>query len=96
MSKKVIVIGSGFAGLSSACNLAKKGYSVTVLEKNDVPGGRARKMEANGYNFDMGPSWYWMPEVFENFFGHFGKKVSDYYELTRLDPAYKIVFGKDD
>jgi phytoene desaturase len=96
MSKKVIVIGSGFAGLSSACHLAKKGYSVTVLEKNDVPGGRARKMEANGYNFDMGPSWYWMPEVFENFFGHFGKKVSDYYELTRLDPAYKIVFGKDD
>lgn len=96
MSKKVIVIGSGFAGLSAACHLAKKGYSVTVLEKNEVPGGRARKMEVTGYNFDMGPSWYWMPEVFENFFGHFGKKVSDYYELTRLDPAYKIVFGKDD
>jgi phytoene desaturase len=96
MSKKVIVIGSGFAGLSAACHLAKKGYDVTVLEKNEVPGGRARKMEVGGYTFDMGPSWYWMPEVFENFFGHFGKKVSDYYELTRLDPAYKIVFGKDD
>ena len=96
MSKKVIVIGSGFAGLSAACHLAKKGYDVSVLEKNEVPGGRARKMVANGYNFDMGPSWYWMPEVFENFFGNFGKKVSDYYELTRLDPAYKIVFGKDD
>jgi phytoene desaturase len=96
MSKKVIVIGSGFAGLSAACHLAKKGYNVTVLEKNEVPGGRARKMEVDGYHFDMGPSWYWMPEVFENFFGHFGKKVSDYYELTRLDPAYKIVFGKND
>jgi phytoene desaturase len=96
MSKKVIVIGSGFAGLSAACHLAKKGYNVTVLEKNEVPGGRARKMEVDGYHFDMGPSWYWMPEVFESFFGHFGKKVSDYYELTRLDPAYKIVFGKND
>ena len=96
MSKKVIVIGSGFAGLSAACHLAKKGYNVTVLEKNEVPGGRARKMEVDGYHFDMGPSWYWMPEAFENFFGHFGKKVSDYYELTRLDPAYKIVFGKND
>ena len=96
MPKKVIVIGSGFAGLSAACHLAKKGYNVTVLEKNEVPGGRARKMEVDGYHFDMGPSWYWMPEVFENFFGHFGKKVSDYYELTRLDPAYKIVFGKND
>jgi len=96
MSKKVVVIGSGFAGLSAACHLAKKGYKVTILEKNDVPGGRARKMEVQGYHFDMGPSWYWMPEVFDNFFAHFGKKVSDYYELIRLDPAYKIVFGKDD
>lgn len=96
MSKKVVVIGSGFAGLSAACHLAKKGYKVTVLEKNSVAGGRARKMEVQGFNFDMGPSWYWMPEVFENFFAQFGKKVSDYYELIRLDPAYKIVFGKND
>jgi phytoene desaturase len=96
MAKKVIVIGAGFAGLSAAAHLAKEGFDVTILEKNDCPGGRARKMEVEGYTFDMGPSWYWMPEVFEDFFGHFGKKVSDYYELERLDPAYKIVFGKDD
>ena len=94
MSKKVIVIGSGFAGLSAACHLAKAGYNVQVLEKNDCAGGRARKMEVQGYHFDMGPSWYWMPEVFEQFFEQFGKKVSDYYELKRLDPAYKIVFGE--
>ncbi len=96
MPKKVIVIGSGFAGLSSACYLAKKGYKVTILEKNSVPGGRARKMEVLGYNFDMGPSWYWMPDIFDKFFADFGKKVSDYYELVRLDPGYKIIFGKDD
>jgi phytoene desaturase len=71
MSKKVIVIGSGFAGLSASCYLAKNGFKVTLLEKNEVPGGRARKLEAQGYTFDMGPSWYWMPEIFENFFGDF-------------------------
>lgn len=95
MAKKVVVIGSGFAGLSAACHLAKQGYEVTLLEKNDCLGGRARKMEVQGYTFDMGPSWYWMPEVFENFFTAFGKRVSDYYELLQLDPAYKIVFGQD-
>lgn len=94
--KRVIVIGSGFAGLSSACYLAKEGYDVTILEKNQIPGGRCRKFEANGFTFDMGPSWYWMPEVFEEFFGFFGKKVSDYYELIRLDPSYSIHFGEND
>jgi phytoene desaturase len=94
--KKVIVIGSGFAGLASACYLAKDGYDVTILEKNAIPGGRCRKFEAEGFTFDMGPSWYWMPEVFDQFFEHFGKKVSDYYELVRLDPSYTIHFGKDD
>ena len=92
MSKKVVVIGSGFSGLSAACHLAKKGYEVTVLEKNDSIGGRARKFEAEGFTFDMGPSWYWMPDVFENFFASFGKKVSDYYDLVRLDPSYRIYF----
>lgn len=96
MQKKVIVIGSGFAGLSAACHLAQKGFQVTILEKNAVPGGRARQYTAEGFTFDMGPSWYWMPDVFEQFFGHFGKKVSDYYELVRLDPSYQIYFGKDD
>ncbi len=96
MTKKVIVIGSGFAGLSAATNLAHKGFSVTVLEKNDQPGGRARSFSVDGYTFDMGPSWYWMPDVFEKYFSLFGKKVSDYYNLTRLDPSYRVYFGKDD
>jgi phytoene desaturase len=92
--KKIVVIGAGFAGLAAASSLAQKGHDVTILEKNSLPGGRARKMEVQGYNFDMGPSWYWMPEVFEQYFERFGKKVSDYYTLDRLDPAYKIVFGQ--
>jgi phytoene desaturase len=90
------VIGSGFAGLSAACSLAKEGFKVTVFEKNDSLGGRARKFETQGFMFDMGPSWYWMPEVFENFFKHFGKSATDYYDLVRLDPSYNVVFGKDD
>jgi phytoene desaturase len=94
--KKIAVIGSGFAGLSAACHLAKGGYDVTVLEKNSSPGGRARKFEANGFTFDMGPSWYWMPDVFEKFFGFFGKKPSDYYSLERLSPSYRIYYSKED
>lgn len=96
MNKKVVVIGSGFAGLSAACYLAKAGFKVTVLEKNTVPGGRARKFDANGFMFDMGPSWYWMPDVFEAFFNDFGKKVSDYYNLVRLDPSYRVYFNDGD
>jgi len=93
--KKVIVIGSGFAGLAAAANLARYGASVTVLEKNDSPGGRARKFTAEGFTFDMGPSWYWMPEVFDNFFRHFGHRTEDFYELKRLDPSYRIVFENE-
>lgn len=96
MSKKVIVIGSGFAGLAAATNLAKAGYAVTILEKNATPGGRARQFATDGFVFDMGPSWYWMPDVFEQYFANFGKKPSDYYDLVRLDPSYSIFFGKDD
>ena len=96
LAKKVVVIGSGFSGLSAASNLAQKGYDVTILEKNNIPGGRARKFETEGFLFDMGPSWYWMPDVFEQYFAQFGKKPSDYYELKRLDPSYSIFFGKDD
>jgi phytoene desaturase len=88
--KKVIIIGSGFAGLSAASFLAKAGYDVTVLEKNKLPGGRAAQLKAEGFTFDMGPSWYWMPDVFERYFNSFGKKVSDYYLLERLDPSYRI------
>lgn len=96
MGRKVIVIGSGFAGLSAATNLAHRGYDVTILEKNDQPGGRARSFFVDGYKFDMGPSWYWMPDVFEKYFAAFGKNVSDYYSLTRLDPSYRVYFGKND
>lgn len=94
--KKIVVIGSGFSGLSAACYLAAEGFDVTVLEKNDSPGGRARKFESDGFVFDMGPSWYWMPDVFESFFAHFGKNVADYYHLVRLDPSYQVIFGKND
>ncbi len=90
MSKKVIVIGSGFAGLSAASFMAKAGWQVTVLEKQSIPGGRARQLKESGYTFDMGPSWYWMPDVFERYFAQFGKKVTDYYSLERLSPSYRI------
>ena len=90
--KQIVVIGSGFASLSNACFLAKAGFSVLVLEKHDQPGGRARVMQHDGFQFDMGPSWYWMPDVFERFFNQFGKTVSDYYQLRRLDPSYRIFF----
>jgi phytoene desaturase len=96
LSKKIVVIGAGFAGLAAAASLAQKGYQVTVLEKNEGPGGRARQYQAQGFTFDMGPSWYWMPEVFEDFFQKFGKSTADYYELLRLDPSYIVYFGKGD
>jgi len=96
LSKKIIVIGSGFAGLSAATCLADQGYEVTILEKNKVAGGRARKFEVEGFTFDMGPSLYWMPDVFDQYFAQFGKKVSDYYNLVRLDPSYAVIFGKEE
>lgn len=94
--KKVIVIGSGFAGLSAATQLADLGYQVEVLEKNDGPGGRARVFRDSGFTFDMGPSWYWMPDIFEDYFSRFGKKPSDYYDLRRLDPSYSVILSKDE
>ncbi len=94
--KDTIVIGSGFAGLAAACYLAKEGKSVLVLEKNESIGGRASFFQAEGFSFDMGPSWYWMPDVFEKFFADFGTKPSDFYDLKRLDPGYKIFYGKND
>jgi phytoene desaturase len=91
--KKVVIIGSGFSGLSAACFMAKAGWQVSVIEKHAIPGGRARKMEAEGFTFDMGPSWYWMPDIFERFFNQFGKTVSDYYTLSRLNPSYRIYWS---
>ncbi|GAA4926594.1 phytoene desaturase family protein [Mucilaginibacter defluvii] len=96
LKSKIAVIGSGFAGLSAACVLAKQGYDVTIYEKNSQPGGRAQVWETQGFRFDMGPSWYWMPDVFEDFLAQFGKKPADYYQLKRLDPGYRVYFGKDD
>jgi phytoene desaturase len=96
VNEQISIIGSGFASLSAACYLAKAGKQVTILEKNDQIGGRARQFTASGFLFDMGPSWYWMPDVFEDFFKDFGKQVSDYYELVRLDPSYQVIFSADD
>ncbi|KJD34925.1 phytoene dehydrogenase [Tamlana sedimentorum] len=94
--KKINIIGSGFSSLAAACYLAKKGYNVTLFEKNKTIGGRARQLEKDGFTFDIGPTWYWMPDVFERFFADFNKKPSDYYLLEKLNPAYSVYFGKND
>ena len=94
MKKNIAIIGSGFSSLSAACYLAKSGHKVTIYEKNDSLGGRARQFKAKGFTFDMGPSWYWMPDVFEKFFDDFGKKVDDYYQIKKLNPAYRVYFDK--
>ena len=89
---KISVVGSGFASLSAAAYLARAGNDVTVLEKNDTVGGRARFIKEDGFMFDMGPSWYWMPEVFEKFFSDHESKVEEHYDLVRLDPSYQVFF----
>ncbi len=91
-----VVIGGGFGGLSTACYLADAGLDVTILEKNDQLGGRASRLERDGFKFDMGPSWYLMPDVFERFFGHFDRTPEEYYGLQRLDPHYRIFFKDGD
>lgn len=93
MKKDIKIIGSGFSSLSAACYLAKAGHSVTVYEKNSTIGGRARQLKRDGFTFDIGPTWYWMPDVFERFFSDFDKKPSDYYDLIKLSPAYQVYFG---
>ena len=94
--KKIIVIGSGFAGLSAAITAASNGNEVLVIEKNSQFGGRANVWEKDGFKFDLGPSWYWMPDVFEKFFARFNRKVEDYYKLIRLEPSYRVYFGEKD
>ena len=96
MGKKLVIIGGGFSSLAASCYLAKDGFDVTILEKNTTVGGRARQLKRDGFIFDIGPSFYWMPDVFESFFSDFGKKVSDYYSLDKLNPAYEVYFGKDE
>ena len=90
LKKNICVIGSGFSGLSSATYLANKGHNVYVLEKNSKLGGRARKFSSKGFTFDMGPSWYWMPDVFEKYFKDFDKDINQYLNLKRLDPSYRV------
>lgn len=92
-ARNVVVIGAGFGGLAVAALLARQGMKVTVVEKNEMAGGKARVWKKDGFTFDMGPSWYLMPEVFENFFSLFGKKREDYYELVKLDPFYRVFFN---
>ena len=92
MKKSIQIIGSGFSSLSAACYLAKSGYKVSIFEKNSKVGGRAGQLKKEGFTFDIGPSWYWMPDVFDRFFNDFGKKTSDYYIIDKLDPAYRIFF----
>ena len=94
--KKIIVVGSGFSSISVASYLAKEGHEVAVYEKNSTPGGRARQFKKDGFTFDIGPSWYWMPDVFDSYFEDFGKKVSDYYTLEKLDPGYEVYFDKQE
>ena len=94
--KKIIIIGSGFSSLAASCYLAKAGYDVSILEKNSEAGGRASQLAKDGFTFDIGPTFYWMPDVFENFFADFGKKPSDFYDLIKLDPGYQVYFGKND
>lgn len=96
MRKTIAILGSGFSSLAAACYLAQQGNDVTIYEKNDTIGGRARQFKKDGFTFDMGPSWYWMPDVFERFFQDFNKKTSDYYELVKLNPAYRVYFGIND
>ncbi len=95
MKKNIAIIGSGFSSLSASCYLAKEGHNVSIYEKNDFIGGRARQFKKDGFTFDMGPSWYWMPDIFEKFFSDFGKSPSNYYELEKLSPAYKVFFSDD-
>lgn len=94
--RRIVVVGAGFAGLACAALLAANGHEVVVIEKNSGPGGRAQVFERDGFRFDMGPSWYLMPDVFERFFSRFGKRPGDFYDLKRLDPSYRIFFGPED
>ena len=96
MPKKIIVIGSGFSSLAAACYLAQDGHDVHIYEKNATVGGRARQFQKDGFVFDIGPTWYWMPDVFERFFADFNKTPEDYYELIKLGPAYRVYFGEND
>lgn len=93
MKNKIAIIGSGISGLSAAAYAAQAGNEVHVFEKHDQPGGRARQLKSgNGYTFDMGPSWYWMPDIIEDFFNDFGHRAADFYQLVSLNPQFEMIF----
>ena len=96
MKKRITIIGSGLAGMACAAYLAKEGHEVQVIEKNRTYGGRLQTYEENGFVFDSGPSWYWMPDIFDSFFADFGKSTSDFYDLKRINPGYRVYFGDDE
>ncbi|WP_196892582.1 phytoene desaturase family protein [Aureivirga marina] len=96
MKRKIYILGSGFSSLAASCYLAKAGFDVHILEKNNTLGGRARQLKKDGFTFDMGPTWYWMPDVFERFFSDFNVKPSDFYSLEKLNPGYQVYFDKED
>ena len=96
MKDNIYILGSGFSSLAASCYLAKAGYDVTIFEKNSTIGGRARQLIKDGFTFDIGPTWYWMPDVFERFFADFDKRPSDYYQLEKLNPAYSVYFDTND
>ena len=94
--KTISVVGAGLSGLASATVLAKHGHIVSIFEKNSSIGGRVRKFEAEGFVFDMGPSWYWMPDVIDQYFNLFDTKTADFFTLKKLDPAFRVYFGRND
>jgi phytoene desaturase len=95
--KNIAIIGAGISGLATAAHLAKAGHRVQIFEKNTTIGGRGRKFTTeNGFVFDMGPSWYWMPDVFDRFYAQFGYTSKDFYTLKRLDPSYQIIWAEND
>ena len=90
--RDIVIIGAGYGGLVASALLAKEGHNVTVIEKNEQPGGKASLLEKDGFQFDMGPSWYMWPQAFENFFKEFGEDASELLELRQLDPSYRVFF----
>ncbi|GED10849.1 phytoene desaturase family protein [Cellulosimicrobium cellulans] len=92
---RVVVVGGGISGLATAALLARGGAAVTLLERHEVLGGRAGTLELDGFRFDTGPSWYFMPEVFDHFFALLGARVEDHLDLVPLDPAYRVFFEPD-
>ena len=93
---EIIVIGAGYGGLVASALLAKDGHKVTVIEKNEQVGGRAGMFKKDGFSFDMGPSWYMWPQVFERFFAEFGKDAKELLKLKRLDPSYSCLLYTSD